>query len=62
MRVEKTIPFLRVNGFRLHSHSSLLERFRERWVGVRRPSNIFRAGTILDGQNGFRDHLTSVGA
>ena len=56
------VLFLSVNGFRLHSHGSLLERLRECRVSVRRSSDVLGAGTVLNGQDGFRDHLSGIGS
>ena len=52
--------FLSVNGFRSHSHGSLLECLRQSRVSVRCPGNVLRAGTVFDSQDSFRDHFSSV--
>jgi len=42
-------------------HGGLLKCFAERGVGVCRTGDIFRACSVFHSQDGFRDHLTSIG-
>lgn len=53
---------LEVDGLGVGGHGSLLESLGESGVSVARPGNVLAGGTVLDGQCGLGDHLTSTGA
>lgn len=53
---------LEMNRLIISSHSSLLKRFRQRRMGMTRPSYIFRTSTVLEREVGGGYHLPCVRA
>ena len=48
-----------MNRFIISSHGSFFDGFHESRMSMTSTSDIFSRSTILDGQDGFLDHLTS---
>jgi len=53
---------LKVDGFVVGIHACLLESFTECWMCVTCSCQIFRACSILNGDDSLRNHFTSIGS